>query len=314
MPEKIAFLFPGQGSQSVGMGRDLADQFSEAGEIFRQLDDICGKPVSKLCFEGPMEDLTLTVNLQPAVTAVSLACLEALKIKGVRPFISAGHSLGEYSALTSAGVITSYDALRLVQKRGELMHRESLLNPGVMAAVLGMGIDEVEDIVTQARGDEILSIANHNSAQQVVITGEQEPVSRVANLVKERSGKAIPLKVSGAWHCDLMKNAVEDFRDFMEGVIFSRPTTTMLFNATAGTEEDPEKVKDIMAQQLISPVRWYDIVLKMLDDGVDTFVEVGPKKVLTGLINKIIPKENSHGVYNVEDVSSLNAFLEAIKY
>ena len=313
MPEKTAFLFPGQGSQSVGMGRDLVDKFPEAREIFRQLDDICGKPISKLCFEGPIEDLTLTINVQPAVTAVNLACLTALNSAGISPFISAGHSLGEYSALTSVGVITPYDALRLVKKRGELMHRESLSNPGVMAAVLGLEISTVEDIVARARGKGILSVANHNSAQQVVITGQKEPLSRAVDLVKEHGGKAIPLKVSGAWHCDLMKNAVGDFREFMESIPFKRPTTTMLLNATAETEDEPEKIKDIMAQQLISPVKWYDIILRMIDGGVDAFAEVGPKKVLTGLINKIIPKEKGLDVYNVEDLPSLNAFLEAVK-
>lgn len=313
MPEKIAFLFPGQGSQLVGMGRDLVDKFPEAREIFRQMDDICGKSISGLCFEGPIEDLTLTVNLQPAVTAVNLACLAALNDAGISPFISAGHSLGEYSALTSSGAISPHDALRLVKKRGGLMHRESLANPGVMAAVLGMDINGVEDIVARARGREVLSIANHNSAQQVVITGEEIPVSRAVDLVKEQGGKAIPLKVSGAWHCALMENAVDDFRDFMESIPFTRPKTTILFNATAETEDEPEKIKDIMAQQLVSPVKWYDIINRMVDDGVDTFVEVGPKKVLTGLVSKIIPKEKGLGVYNVEDVPSLNAFLEAVK-
>jgi [acyl-carrier-protein] S-malonyltransferase len=313
MPEKTVFLFPGQGSQLVGMGRDLVDKFPEAGEIFRQMDDICGKPISKLCFEGPIEDLTLTVNLQPAVTAVNLACLSALNGAGISSSISAGHSLGEYSALTSAAAVSPYDALRLVKKRGELMHRESLANPGVMAAILGMEINTVEDIVARARGEEVLAIANHNSAQQIVITGEEAPVSRAIDMVKERGGKAIPLKVSGAWHCALMKNAVDDFRDFMESIPFTKPKTTILFNATAETEDEPEKIKDIMAQQLISPVRWYDIINRMLDGGVDTFVEVGPKKVLTGLINKIIPQEKGLCVYNVEDLPSLNAFLEAVK-
>ena len=312
MPDKIAFLFPGQGSQFIGMGQDIMDEFPEAKKIFDQVDDICQKNISKLCFEGPLDELTLTVNLQPAVTAVNLACLTALNRSGISASVSAGHSLGEYSALTSASVITVYDTLRLVKKRGELMHRESLLNPGTMAAVLGMDIDSVSVIVSQAGEKGVLAVANHNTAQQIVITGEKEPLSYAVELIKKKGKKAIPLKVSGAWHCRLMKDAVKDFRQFMEGIAFSRPESSMLFNATAKVEEDPDSIKDVMAQQLTSPVKWYDIVLKMMEDGVDVFVEVGPKKVLTGLLNKIIPRDSESKIYNVEDMKSLNTFLEEI--
>lgn len=313
MPVKIAFLFPGQGSQYVGMGRELADRYPEAGDIFKQVDDVCGRPISRLCHEGPMEELTLTVNLQPAVTAVNLACLAALNRAGINASVSAGHSLGEYSALVSAGITTTYDALRLVKKRGELMHRESMANPGVMAAVVGMEIEKVTDIVARSADKGVIAVANHNSAQQIVISGEKEALSYAVELVKREGAKAIPLQVSGAWHCSLMKNAVEDFRQFMQEISFTRPKATILLNATAGTEDDPEKIKDIMARQLTSPVKWYDIILKILEDGVHIFVEVGPKKVLTGLLNKIIPKEDNSKVYNVEDMKGLDAFLEAVK-
>lgn len=312
MSQKIAFLFPGQGSQSMGMGGDIIDQFSDAKKIFEQVDEICEKPISKLCLEGPMEELTLTANLQPAITAVNLACLTALNKSGIRPTVSAGHSLGEYAALASAGSLSEYDTLRLVNKRGELMHREALANPGSMAAVLGMEIEAVSKIVIQAGEAGVLAVANHNTAEQIVITGEKQPLSQAVDLVKEKGGKAIPLKVSGAWHCTLMQNAVDDFRRFMRDISFSIPETTVLFNATAESESDPESIKDLMAEQLISPVRWYDILLKMMADGVDVFVEVGPKKVLTGLLKKVLPRETEAKLYNVEDMQSLEGFLGAM--
>ncbi len=310
MAEKVAFLFPGQGSQYVGMGRDLQDGFPEARGVFERVDEICGKPISRLCFEGPMETLTLTENLQPAIAAVSLACLEVLKSWSIRPAVSAGHSLGEYAALVSSEAISSDDALQLVQKRGELMHREALANPGAMAAVVGLDLQAVEDVVAQAKEGEVLAVANHNTADQVVITGQEGAVSRAARLMKGRGGKAIPLKVSGAWHSPLMAGAVEEFRGFMEHIRFSSPKSAILLNATAECGSDPEQIKDIMSRQLISPVRWYEIVRNILSQDITTFVEIGPKKVLTGLLKKIAPPEVALKIYNLEDQASLRSFID----
>jgi [acyl-carrier-protein] S-malonyltransferase len=309
MTEKLAFLYPGQGSQFIGMCKDLADEYPEAMEIFKLSDDICNKPISHLCFEGPMDELTLTVNLQPAITAANLACFIALSKNGIHASVSAGHSLGEYSALVSAEAISVADAIRLVNKRGELMHRESLLHPGAMSAVMGMNIDEVAEIVKLAEKKGIISVANHNTAEQIVITGEKDPLDYAGELVKEKGKKTIPLKVSGAWHSELMKDAVNDFRKFIESIDFSSPKSEVLFNATAEKEHNPEKIKDIMAYQLIKPVKWYDIIVKMIEDGVDTFVEVGPKKVLSGLLKKILPQDSEAVIYNVDDKESLEKFL-----
>ena len=310
MTEKIAFLFPGQGSQYVGMGQDLLTPFPAVRTIFDQVDEICQKSISKLCFEGPIAEVTITENLQPAITAVNLACLAALNESGIKSTVSAGHSLGEYAALVSAGVFSDYNALRLAHKRGELMQREALAHPGGMAAIIGMDIDAVREIVSQAREKDILAVANHNTAEQIVITGEKEPLSRAIQLVKEKKGKALPLKVSGAWHCELMKAAVEDFREFMDDIPFSMPKTSVLLNATDRIEATPENMKDIMARQLVSPVRWFDIIQNMLEDGVNTFVEVGPKKVLSGLLKKIAPPEKAVKIFNVESTQSLNSFLK----
>ena len=310
MSEKIAFLFPGQGSQLVGMGQEMVRQFPFVKKIFEQVDEICQRPISRLCFEGPMDELTLTENLQPAITAVNLACLASLNEVGISATVSAGHSLGEYSALVTAGAISSYDALRIVQKRGELMHREALANPGDMVAVVGMDIDGVQEVIDETKDKDVLAVANHNTAQQVVITGEKGPISRAVQLVKERAGRAIPLKVSGAWHCELMRGAVDDFRQFIEDTTFSKPESTVLFNATAKSETVPEKIKEIMARQLVSPVKWYDIMVSMLNDGADTFVEVGPKTVLTGLLKKSLPLDKDVKIYNVQDLESLKSFLD----
>ena len=310
MIKRIAFVFPGQGSQFVRMGKDLAEQFPEAKEIFDQVDEICQKPISKLCFEGPMEELTITDNLQPAITAVNLACLTALNQSGVKAWVSAGHSLGEYAALVSAGVLSNYDALRLVQKRGELMHREALANPGDMFAVIGLDINAVREVINETQGNDILAIANHNTEEQIVLTGEKEPIARATQLVKDRTGRAIALKVSGAWHCDLMKGAVDEFAQFVEGVTFNKPQSAVLFNATAKTEDVPEKIKQIMAQQLISPVKWYDIMRNMVKGGVNTFVEVGPKNVLSGLLKKTVVVNKGMKIHSVQDTQSLEKFLK----
>lgn len=312
MTRKLALLFPGQGSQYIGMGSDIAEAFPETRILFEQVDDICQKPISKLCFHGPLDALTLTVNLQPAVTVVSLACLAALKSCGVTPQVSAGHSLGEYAALAAAEGISASDALALVNRRGELMHRESLEHPGAMAALIGLPIEKVEKIVAEACEEEILGVANHNTADQIVVTGQEAAVSRAIALAKKEGGKAVPLRVSGAWHCALMEKAVPDFRRFMDSIAFSSPKTRVLFNATAAGEDDPDSIKDIMARQLVSPVRWYDIVQTMLADGVNLFLEVGPKKVLSGLVKKIIPPQSPASVFNVEDMKSLRLFLETM--
>jgi len=312
MGRKIAFLFPGQGSQFVGMGQDLVEQFPGVEHIFRETDQICGKPITHLSFEGPMSELTLTENCQPAITAVSLACLTVLNESGIKASVSAGHSVGECASMVSAGILSESDALKLVHKRGTLMHREALANPGHMAAVIGLDMEAVLEIVAEAKNDEILDVANHNTAQQIVITGQKDPVARAVKMAKEKKGKAIPLKVSGAWHSGLMQGGVDEFRAFMEGIPFSPPRSDMMFNATARCETDPERIKDIMANQLVSPVKWYDIMRKMLDDGIDTFVEVGPKKVLAGLLKKIASPDDAVNVFTVQDPKGLEGVLENI--
>jgi [acyl-carrier-protein] S-malonyltransferase len=306
--EKTAFLFPGQGSQNVGMGLDLYQTYDFVKEIFDQADEITQINVSDLCFSGPMVDLTQTINLQPAITTVNLALLSVINQKGIKADVCAGHSLGEYSALCATGVISVADTLRLVFRRGQLMHREAEIHKGAMQAVVGLSVETVMEIVTRVDG--VVSVANHNSARQIVITGTPEAVKRAGVLAKEQGGKAIPLKVSGAWHSDLIKDAREDFHEFLDTITFSTPQYPMLHNVTADVCSDPDKIKALMVTQLCNPVRWYDTICKMIADGVEIFVEIGPGKVLSGLTKKIIPPDCSVQIYNVNDLASADFFCE----
>lgn len=312
MKKKVAFLFPGQGSQVVGMGLDLYQEYDFVRDIFDMIDDTTKTHVSKLCFQGPMEELTLTVNLQPAMTAVNIACLAALEKEGILPAVTAGHSLGEYSALRAAGVVDSEKTCRLVYKRGHLMHRESTKHKGAMHAILGLDISAVREIVQEAQENGVIAVANHNTAEQIVITGAPEAVQSASEAAQTRGAKAIPLKVSGAWHSELIRGAEKDFRDFLEQIPFHEPARPVLFNVTAAPESDPNEIKEIMAGQLCSPVRWYDTMCRMIEEGVEVFAEVGPKKVLTGLLRKIVPDTYEHEVYNVDGMKGLEAFLKAV--
>jgi [acyl-carrier-protein] S-malonyltransferase len=309
--KKIAFLFPGQGSQLVGMALDLYQEYDFVREIFEMVDEVTKRHISRLCFQGPMEDLTLTVNLQPALTAVNLACLAALQKEGIEPDLTAGHSLGEYSALRAAGVTSPVDTCRLVLKRGQLMHREATKHPGAMHALLGLDMDTVRELVDQAQQKGIVAVANHNTATQIVITGSPDAVRYCSELATQKGAKAIPLKVSGAWHSELMRGVDEDFRAFLQEIDFKTPNTPVLFNVTAEYESDADQIRDVMARQLCSPVRWYESVQRMQDDGIEVFVEVGPKKVLTGLLRKIIPDTYTHDAYNVDGMRGLEGFLKA---
>lgn len=309
---KTAFLFPGQGSQSVGMGEEFYREYDVVREIFDMTEEISRINISKLCFNGPMEDLTMTVNLQPAVTAVNLACLAVIEKENAGFHHCAGHSLGEYSALSAAGVHSKEATVRLVFKRGELMHREATQNPGAMHAILGLPIDEVNDLVNEAQKDGVVSVANHNTELQIVVTGAPESVEKVSSLAADRGAKSVPLPVSGAWHSELIKGAEEEFKTFLDTTDFNTPQKSIWFNVTADTSDDPDEIKDIMGRQLCSPVRWFDIIIRLMKENVEVFVEVGPGRVLAGMLKKILPRENPAKTYNVANMKQLEKFLKEV--
>jgi [acyl-carrier-protein] S-malonyltransferase len=302
--QKVAVVFPGQGSQYVGMGKALYDASQEARDLFALAQEASGLAIEKLCFEGPMEELTQTVNLQPAMVTVDLAVWRALKAAGISPVAVAGHSLGEYPALVAAGALSEADCLKLVSLRGKLMDRDAAANPGAMAAVMGKTPDEVAGICAKAGG--VVQPANYNANAQTVITGTKDDVAAAGKLAKEAGAKVIPLKVSGAWHSPLMQKAGEDMRAALAEAGFAAPVCMHLPNTTGRATQDAAEIKSELMNQLTSSVRWVQSVEAMLGLGVETFIEAGPKNVLAGLIKKTAREVK---VYNVEDPESLEKVL-----
>ena len=310
--KKIAFLFPGQGSQCVGMGREFYQSFDIVREIFDMAEELVKINLSKLCFKGPMEDLTATVNLQPALTAINLSTLAVIQKEGIGADITAGHSLGEYSALCAAAVLSKEDTIRSVMKRGMLMHREATRQEGAMFAIIGLSIEAVEDIVAKAGSDGIVSVANHNTKEQIVITGEPTAVLTASALAVSQKGRSIPLKVSGAWHSALIHGAENDFRHFLESIPFNTPQIPVLHNVTADSTNDAREIRSLMVTQLCHPVKWYDTMGRLMDEEIEIFVEVGPGNVLAGLLKKTIPEGYPHQIFRVNNMKTLELFFAAV--
>jgi [acyl-carrier-protein] S-malonyltransferase len=312
---KIAILFPGQGSQYIGMGQEFVSSDPECAAFMDMAETVCDIDLGRLTSEGPMEELKRATILQPAITVTNLLSYQAFKSAvGDRVEVScfAGHSLGEYSALFAAGVISAEDTLRLVSKRGALMEREGINNPGGMRAVLGLTIDAVEDLINDYQGEGVVTAANHNCPQQIVISGTMEALDAVGSKAVEQGGKVIPLNVSVANHSPLVANAVPDFTDFMENIDFKPPQVPVYFNVSAARESAPVTMKQMMANQIASRVRWCEIIESMLDEGVDTFIEIGPKNVLKGMMRKIVPKGTQVTSLQFDTPASLSKCLETI--
>lgn len=305
---RIAFLFPGQGSQHPGMGRELAESFPQAQQVYETADRVLGFSLSSICFEGTQEELNKTEITQAAVLTTSLASFMVLKDKGLIPTVAAGLSLGEYSALVACGALQLEDALRLVIKRGQIMQKAVPIGQGMMAAVLGVEGDTVEQVCAEASSYGVVEIANYNCPGQIVISGEKQGVIKAGELLKDRGARVVPLAVSVPSHCRLMKEAAEIFREELEKVSWSKPSIPVVSNVTA-QEIQQSDLPEILVKQLYRPVKWEQSIAFM-SEKVDYFIEMGPGKVLSGL-NKKVAKNKTLG--SVQDPTSLERVLKRIK-
>jgi [acyl-carrier-protein] S-malonyltransferase len=306
----IAFLFPGQGSQEVGMGRALALASKAAAAVWAEADAALGFPLSRLCFEGPAEDLGLTANTQPAVLTASVAAAAALAERGVVPDLAAGHSLGEYSALVVGGALRFGEAVRLVRRRGEFMQEAVPVGTGAMAALMGVDLAAAEQVCAEAARGEVVGVANINSPGQIVIAGHRAAVERAVAGAAARGGrKSVMLPVSAPFHCALMKPAADRLAAELDRVAVSPPRIRIVRNVDGGVTTSADEVKPFLVQQVASPVRWTDCVERLAREGAAAFLEVGPGRVLTGLLRRTLDGVRGHPV---EDPASLEKAVAAL--
>jgi len=306
----IAFVFPGQGSQLVGMGRALADQYPECRETFEQADAALGMPISSLCFDGPAEQLTLTEHTQPALVAVSTAAARALTARGVEASWLAGHSLGEYAAHVAAGTLSFADAMRTVRNRGRYMQDAVPVGEGAMSAILGLDEPMVTRACREASQDQVVSLANINAPGQIVIAGELGAVARAGQRAKALGARRVlPLAVSAPFHCVLMQPAQDRLEPELRSLVVSDPTVPVVANLDAEPKRDAGSAIAALVHQVTAPVKWEEVVRRLLSEGVDTFVEVGPGRVLSGLIRKIERGARSLSVSDPEGVERAVAAL-----
>jgi [acyl-carrier-protein] S-malonyltransferase len=306
----VAFLMPGQGSQSVGMGRAFAETSAAARRVFEEANDALGFDLTRVIFEGPEAELSLTANTQPAVLAASVAAAAACAERGLTPALAAGHSLGEYSALVVAGALRLADAVRVVRRRGELMQQAVPVSTGAMAAVMGIGLPVVEQVCAEAAQGEVVEVANVNSELQIVIAGHRTAVERAVAVARERGGrKSVLLPVSAPFHCALMKPAAEGLAQELARIPVSDPVIPIVRNVDGGVTRSAADVVPFLLQQVASPVRWTDCVRRLAAEGATAFVEVGPGRVLSGLARRIVEDAR---IAAVEDPAGLDKALAVL--
>ncbi len=310
MKEKTAIVFPGQGSQAVGMGKDLSDNFACAREVFQKVDDILKVNLSKIMFEGPADELTKTENTQPALMAVSIALVEVLEKEFGKKFedlcaFTAGHSLGEYSALCAAKALTLEETAKLLQIRGSEMAKCGQNTQGAMAAILGVDIEVAKEIAAEAAQGEICQVANDNSVGQIVISGSKTAIDRAINLAKEKGAKrALALPVSGAFHSALMVDAQVKMKEALANSEVNSPIVPVVANVTANIVSGPEEIRDLLSQQITGSVRWRETMLFLESKGVEEIIEIGSGKVLAGLVGRTCKNITSRSIQNSEDLKS----------
>ena len=310
MTTTIAFLFPGQGSQAVGMGKGFYETSPGAKAVFEEANAALGFDLVRLAFEGPEAELALTANTQPAVLTASVAAAAACAERGLRPALTAGHSLGEYTALVVAGALRFADAVRIVRKRGEFMQDAVPVGTGAMAAIMGFELAAVEQVCADAAQGEVVEIANVNSALQIVIAGHRAAVERAVALATERGGKmSVMLPVSAPFHCSLMTPAGAKLARELDALPVVDPALPVVRNVDAGVTRKAEDVRPFLLRQVASPVRWTDCVRRLAEEGATAFVEVGPGRVLTGLLRRIV---NGARGQSIEDPTSLDKVLSAV--
>ncbi|MEZ4485189.1 MAG: ACP S-malonyltransferase [Syntrophotaleaceae bacterium] len=302
---KVAFIFPGQGSQHPGMGKDLADNFTVARQVFEEANDSIGFDVAKLCFEGPESDLKLTANTQPAILTVSIAAQRVIAAEsGLTADFAAGHSLGEYSALVCAGALSFAEAVATVRQRGLFMQEAVPVGVGTMAAIIGLDHPVLEEVCQLAAEGEVVAPANFNSPGQVVIAGHVAAVERAMALAKDKGAKrALPLPVSAPFHCSLMVPAAERLAKVLEAIEIGAMALPVVSNVEAQANRDAQRVKDLLVAQVSAPVRWEESVQHMAAAGVERFIEIGPGKVLSGLVKRIA---RGLALHNVEDAAGIS--------
>lgn len=306
MMGKIAFIFPGQGSQYAGMGKETHDAFSIARETFVEANEALGFPVSELCFQGPEEALKLTQNTQPAILTVSVAILRVLEDRGFQPDFVAGHSLGEYSALVCAGALTLGGAVQIVRKRGKYMQEAVPADKGAMAAILGLDSARAVQACEEASAEGVVSAANFNSPEQIVIAGEAPAVHKACEIAKEKGAKrCIPLAVSAPFHCALMAPARDRLAADLQTSKFRDLSVPLISNVDATEVRLGDSARDALIRQVCAPVRWVESVEYLCRQGVNKFIEVGPGRVLTGLVKKIAPGAQTYNVDGIRGIEAL---------